>query len=83
MLKTILQTLPGYVLTVILVYFTFVLLPMLFDALTFSDAEIFSAPWLTGFVLSTGVEAYATIVAMLVTGLYYHHFKARFAWSWG
>ncbi len=29
------------------------------------------------------VEVYANIFAMRVIGLYYHHFKQRFAWSWG
>lgn len=28
------------------------------------------------------VELYAWIVAMSAIGLYYHHFKSRFAWSW-
>jgi len=29
------------------------------------------------------IEVYFTIVAMRTVGLYYHHFKERFAWSWG
>ena len=29
------------------------------------------------------VEVYVQIVAMRAIGLYYHHFKQRFAWSWG
>ncbi len=28
-------------------------------------------------------ELYAWVVAMRVIGLYYRHFKSRFAWSWG
>ena len=29
------------------------------------------------------VEVYANIFVMRAIGLYYHHFKGRFAWSWG
>jgi hypothetical protein len=29
------------------------------------------------------LEVYANIFTMRVIGLYYHHFKERFAWSWG
>jgi len=29
------------------------------------------------------LQAYTGIVSMRVVGLYYHHFKKRFAWSWG
>jgi hypothetical protein len=29
------------------------------------------------------VGLYGYVVAMRVVGLYYHHFKSRFAWSWG
>ena len=38
--------------------------------------------WLTT-VLSALVSAYFGIVGMWIVGLYYHHFKSRFAWSWG
>ncbi|MFQ5491932.1 MAG: hypothetical protein ACE5GE_14535, partial [Phycisphaerae bacterium] len=34
-------------------------------------------------VLVIGVTLYAEIVAMRVIGLYYHHHKRGFAWSWG
>ena len=33
--------------------------------------------------IGTGIAVYFEIVAMQVIGLYYHHFKDRFAWSWG
>jgi len=29
------------------------------------------------------VEVYVTIIQMRAIGLYYHHFKHKFAWSWG
>jgi len=34
------------------------------------------------FVISIGVTVYFDIVLMRLIGLYYHHFKDRFAWSW-
>ena len=34
-------------------------------------------------VLATGVGLYFEIVALRAIGLYYHHYKDRFAWSWG
>jgi hypothetical protein len=33
--------------------------------------------------LASGLQAWSLIVAMRVIGLYYHHYKERFAWSWG
>lgn len=33
--------------------------------------------------LVVGITIYFEIVAMKLIGLYYHHFKDRFAWSWG
>ncbi len=39
-------------------------------------------PLLLSMVVSV-VSVYFGIVAMRVIGLYYHHFKDRFAWSWG
>ena len=50
------------------------------------------AAWITGGQMSdylvTGilaalVQAYFSVVSMRIVGLYYHHFKERFAWSWG
>ena len=34
-------------------------------------------------MVSWVVNVYCWIVAMRCIGLYYHHFKSRFAWSWG
>ena len=38
--------------------------------------------WVTA-VLTGLLQAYFSIVSMRIVGLYYHHFKERFAWSWG
>jgi hypothetical protein len=49
-------------------------------------AEVTGGP-VSGFgvtlVLAALLEAYLSIVAMRIVGLYYHHFKKRFAWDWG
>lgn len=34
-------------------------------------------------LLALGVSAYCAIVSLRAIGLYYHHFKHRFAWNWG
>lgn len=34
-------------------------------------------------ILGTGIEVYMDIVLMRLIGLYYYHFKDRFAFSWG
>ncbi|MCP4250539.1 MAG: hypothetical protein GY778_26140 [bacterium] len=74
------------------------LLPYLAVCLLFAGAwalEQFAEPiasWITGGQISdyliTGiltalVQAYFSVVSMRIVGLYYHHFKERFAWSWG
>ncbi|HUU82263.1 MAG TPA: hypothetical protein VM243_02050 [Phycisphaerae bacterium] len=41
-----------------------------------------SSGWLSG-VIAALIQAYSAIVGMWIVGLYYHHFKHRFAWSWG
>ena len=38
---------------------------------------------IVGRALVTGVDLYCEIVMLRVIGLYYHHFKHRFAWDWG
>ena len=38
--------------------------------------------WITT-VVTALLQAYFSIVSMRIVGLYYHHFKSRFAWSWG
>jgi hypothetical protein len=42
----------------------------------------FQKLWITN-VVSALAAAYFSIVSMWIVGLYYHHFKGRFAWSWG
>jgi hypothetical protein len=37
----------------------------------------------TGLVVSSLILSYGSILTMRVIGLYYRHFRHRFAWSWG
>jgi predicted Zn finger-like uncharacterized protein len=72
MFITIFKTLPAYALVVILVFVGVVgvgLLP--------TEGSLGLK------ALITAVKVYASIFTMRVIGLYYHHFKKRFAWSWG
>ncbi len=81
MFVTIWRTLPVYAFTFLLVFFgvasvvAFVVLAALFS--TGGPSRI-----LLIVAFATGLRVYAQIVAMRVIGLYYHHFKRRFAWSW-
>jgi hypothetical protein len=34
-------------------------------------------------VLLTGATIYADVVSLRSIGLFYHHFKHKFAWNWG
>ena len=72
-LLTIIKTLPVYLLVVGLVLGTEFLEGVLLS-------RISNVYW---GVISIGVPVYLEIVAVRVIGLYYHHFKHRFAWDWG
>ena len=71
---TLIRTFPVYVLTLLLMFGAAVLE----KTLTASTAGVSMR-----FVISIGVTVYFDIVLMRLIGLYYHHFKDRFAWSWG
>lgn len=80
-LRTIARTFPAYVGAAALTL-TCLAIPVTYAWL--AQAALQRSVWevmLLGF-FARGLELYATIVAMRVIGLYYHHFKARFAWSW-
>jgi len=72
--STIIRTFPVYVVTLLLMFGA----ALLERTLTASTAGL--SMW---FVISVGVTVYFDIVLMRLIGLYYHHFKDRFAWSWG
>ncbi len=72
--STIIRTFPVYILTVLL----------MFGAAFLQRTLIVSAAGVSmRLVISVGVTVYFDIVLMRLIGLYYHHFKDRFAWSWG
>ena len=72
--STIIRTFPVYILTVLL----------MFGAAFLQRTLIVSASGVSmRFIISAGVTVYFDIVLMRLIGLYYHHFKDRFAWSWG
>jgi hypothetical protein len=80
--RTIINTFPAYVCTVVLTYVALAL-PMIYAAVGVAATEESDVAGVAIGVVLNGLEIYATIVAMRVIGLYYHHFKHRFAWSWG
>ncbi len=87
MFTTALRTLPAYALTVLAV--------LLFDAIPFGALYLAVQPGAGGGMatrlnselaarsLYTCCDVYGEIVSAKLIGLYYHHFKRRFAWSWG
>jgi hypothetical protein len=75
MALTIVKSLPVYLFTVAVVFGAFLVLGVL-DVVK----EVFG---LFAAVIVIGAGLYLQIVALRMIGLYYHHFKHRFAWSWG
>jgi hypothetical protein len=78
--KTIVRSFPAYLIVVGIVY-----LSLFLPAVTLILVDVAGRD-VPRFAISAGmgvVELYTTIVAMRAIGLYYHHFKQRFAWSWG
>ncbi|MCC7290925.1 MAG: hypothetical protein IT449_02550 [Phycisphaerales bacterium] len=79
MFTTIVRTFPIYLLVVVLVFGSFALGGLAAALLSATG----KAPLLLMGALVGMMDVYLTIVAMRVIGLYYHHYKKRFAWSWG
>ncbi|QDV16559.1 hypothetical protein Pan153_11900 [Gimesia panareensis] len=75
MILTIVKSLPAYVFTATAMFVT----AGIQLALDLADIE-----WgIMGLFLMRGVMIYMELVALRMIGLYYHHFKNQFAWSWG
>lgn len=75
MVLTIFKSMPAYFFTATGMFFV----AGLQLGLTFADIE-----WgIMGLFLMRGVMIYVELVALRMIGLYYHHFKNQFAWSWG
>ena len=87
---TIMKTFPAYLLTLLLVFGATALDVALSGFVSTSNAPAAGASLKSAIgsgivirVATTGIGIYADIVVMRLIGLYYHHFKSRFAWSWG
>lgn len=78
---TLIKTFPLYLFTVAIVFGADYLKWLLTSRLGSGDGGGFDGYFLLG-LTSVGVGVYFEIVALRVIGLYYHHFKHRFAWSW-
>jgi len=83
---TIIKTLPIYLFTVALMFGAVFIEEKLLVAVSGGPQRPMSGTAggiLALHVLSRGLDIYLNIVLMRLIGLYYHHFKDRFAWSWG
>jgi len=76
---TAFRTFPAYLLTVLIVIGVDVLLGLLTEAL---GPPIWTEGFFVKQALTAAAHAYLAIAAMSAIGLYYRHFKDRFAWSW-
>ncbi|MHC5035592.1 MAG: zinc ribbon domain-containing protein [Planctomycetota bacterium] len=79
---TLFKTLPMYILTAMFVFGA----KLLGTYLAFKLPQSYTsgiAVYFMGHLMVAGVGLYFEIVALRVIGLYYHHFKHRFAWDWG
>lgn len=81
MVRTIVMTFPAYICTVLLICAAYGL-EMAAASLIGAKVTSLSNMIIAGIGM-TAVSIYIEIIAMRVIGLYYHHFKGRFAWSWG
>jgi len=86
---TLIRTFPGYLVTLIFLLAAVALKDVLAGQLTGAagGAKATSAAQAIGsallvYALLTGVSVYVDIVVMRLIGLYYHHFKGKFAWQW-
>jgi hypothetical protein len=75
---TIIRTFPVYLLTLVIVFGSAAVSALFADG----SSSVFSGN-LVGIVIGIGVALYVEIVALRAIGLYYHHYKDRFTWSWG
>lgn len=90
MIRSILGAFPGYLLTLIMLGGTLLLQSQMGGLALLgatggkgSTAAPTFGTTMVVHVISVGGGLYCEIVAMRLIGLFYHHFKHRFAWSWG
>ncbi len=89
LVASIIRTLPAYLVTVVIVYAAevggYMLRELIYDAIAPLAAGGARAPFGTRVLAAFAGNAaflYLSIVMLRAIGLYYHHFKHRFAWSW-
>jgi hypothetical protein len=87
---TIVKSFPAYLLTVLLVVGCVLLRGFIEDQVATQIAKAsggiridISGAAIATAVIGVVINTYFEIVAMRCVGLYYHHFKHKFAWDWG
>jgi hypothetical protein len=89
MILTILRTPVAYAVTVLLVMGAILAAAWTGNTLVASAAAKQLAgggTWggvLLAKILGAGLSVYCDLVALRAVGLYYRHFRSRFAWDWG
>lgn len=78
LLKTFVRSRVGYFLTLAMLAGAISLQASVRDALVSLGTGSF-----LNSMLFVGIKLYTDIIVMKFIGLYYHHFKHKFAWSWG
>ncbi len=85
MLRTMVRSFTVYSIVVVLAY-AGLLIPELIGALLMPGEVVeessLETGWLQAAILAP-LSLYGQIFMMRTVGLFYHHFKSRFAWSWG
>ncbi len=71
--ETVFKTFPYYVLTVLIIYATVALRPL---------GDLMGSGYMMR-ILSIGFGLYLELIGLRAVGLFYHHYKDKFAWSWG
>jgi len=86
---TMVRSFPGYLVTTLIVAGATIAKVLLYDAMAaqLAPGTTLRLSTLLGslaivHILSIGVNLYCDIVMLRAIGLYYHHFKHRFAWEW-
>jgi predicted Zn finger-like uncharacterized protein len=88
MLQTFVRTIPAYACVLFTVYAAEAISIVLGVAIAWGHDKAAPGPLsisslLVVPALISAADLYMTIIATRVIGLYYHHFKQKFAWSWG
>ncbi len=89
LIVSIFRTLPAYLVTVVIVYAAevggYALRELIFDAIAPVTLSGQNAPFTTRVIAAFAGNiafVYLSIVMLRAIGLYYYHFKHRFAWNW-